>query len=254
MSEIRVTIFCEHNQDRHEPVKSIYPEGMHAAIAEAFYEAGGFKVTIATHDMPQHGLTREVLAQTDVLIWWSHLDNNELDDEVADEVCKRVVRDGMGFVALHSASFSKPWQRLLGIEYAAGEWGRFRTMPQGEKARLWVIAPGHPICQGVGDCIEIPRDEMYGEPMLIPEPDKLLFIAWWEGGDVCRSGSLFERGRGKIFGFTPGHETFPVYYQPEVRRVLVNAARYLAPPPGLALGEGEGHLSGEPREDLSHRM
>lgn len=254
MNDIRVTVFCEHRQDRFEPVKSVYPDGMHAAIAEAFLNEPGFQVTIATQDMPSHGLTEEVLNRTDVLVWWSHLDNNQLDDAVADEVCRRVVRDGMGFIALHSASFSKPWQRLLGTEYEAGEWGRFRTMPKGEKERLWVVAPGHPICEGIGDCIEIPRDEMYGEPLLIPEPDKLLFIAWWEGGDVCRSGTLFERGRGKIFGFTPGHEEFPIYYQPEIRRVLRNAARFLTPPGGAKALAGEGHLSGAAREDLSHRM
>jgi trehalose utilization protein len=254
MADIRVTIFCEHNQDRYEPVKSVYPDGMHAAIAGAYDEESGFRVTIATQDMPEHGLSKEVLNETDVLIWWSHIDNNLLSDAVANEVCKRVVRDGMGFVALHSACYSKPWQRLLGIEYEAGEWGRFRTMPKGEKERLWVVTPGHAICEGIGDCIEIPQDEMYGEPMLMPDPDKLLFIAWWEGGDVCRSGTLFERGRGKIFGFTPGHETFPIYYQPEIRQVLRNAARFLARPSGLRISAGEGHLSGEPREDLSHRM
>jgi len=254
LRQIKVTIFCEHNQDRYEPIKSVYPEGMHNAIAKAFENKEKFKVTLATQDMPRHGLTREVLNNTDVLVWWSHLDNQKLDDEVADEVCLHVVRDGIGFIALHSASFSKPWQRLLGIEYAAGEWGRFRTMPQGEKERLWVIAPGHPICQGIQDYIEIPQDEMYGEPMLMPDPDKLLFIAWWEGGDVCRSGSLFERGRGKIFGFTPGHEAFPIFFQPQIQRVLQNAVNFLAPQEGLYKGNGEGHLSGEPCEDLSHRL
>ncbi|GGA37183.1 ThuA domain-containing protein [Paenibacillus physcomitrellae] len=254
MNDIRITVFCEHHQDRYEPVKSVYPDGIHAAIAAAFAEEPGFQITIATQDMPSHGLTNEVLECTDVLIWWSHIDNHLLDDTVANEVCRRVVRDGMGFIALHSASFSKPWQRMLGIEYEAGEWGRFRTMPKGEKERLWVVAPGHPICEGLGDFIEIPQDEMYGEPMLIPEPDKLLFIAWWEGGEVCRSGTLFERGRGKIFGFTPGHEEFPIYHQSEIRRVLRNAVRFLAPAGGAKVHSGEGHLSGEAREDLSHRM
>ncbi|MCR8660394.1 ThuA domain-containing protein [Paenibacillus endoradicis] len=253
MRKIRVTVFCEHNQDKYEPVKSVYPDGMHTAIAEAF-EDSEFEVTIATQDMPLHGLSDEVLNNTDVLFWWSHIDNNLLDDGVANAVCKRVVQDGMGFVALHSATFSKPWQRLLGIEFEAGEWGRFRTMPKGEKERLWVIAPGHPICQGITDCIEIPKDEMYGEPMIIPDPDKLLFIAWWEGGDVCRSGVLYDRGRGKVFGFTPGHETFPIYYQEEIRKVLRNAARFMAPDPQMIIQSGEGHLSGDPRENLTHCM
>lgn len=253
MNPIRVTVFCEHNQDRSEPVKSVYPRGMHAAIAAGFTEEEGFLVRVATQEMEDHGLSDAVLDATDVLVWWSHLDNALIDDRVAGAVCTRVARDGMGFIALHSASFSKPWQRLLGLEYDGGAWGRYRTLPEGERQRLWVVAPDHPICRGIEDCIEIPRDEMYGEPMLMPEPDKLLLISWWEGGEVCRSGTLFERGRGKIFGFTAGHEAFPVYYQKEVRRLLRNAARYLSRPDTLTVKRAGGHLGSEPREPFGRR-
>jgi len=253
--KIRVTVFCEHNQDRFEPVKSVYPDGMHTTIAEGFLEDPVFEVKIATQDMPEHGLTCEVLDNTDVLVWWSHLDNPQFDDGVANRVCERVVNGGMGFITLHSATFSKPWQKMMGIFYDAGSWGRFRTMPKGEKERLWITAPGHPIVTGISDCIEIPQDEMYGEPLLIPEPDKTIFIAWWEGGDVCRSGCVFERGRGKIFQFTPGHEAFPIFYQKEIRLVLRNAAKWMAPLPDMHVPSRSGeHLKGDPREDLSHRM
>lgn len=153
---IKITIFCEHNQDRYEPVRSVYPKGIHGALAEAFEEEEGFAVHIATQDMPEHGLTEEVLENTDVLVWWSHLDNPLFDDAVADRVCRHVVGRGMGFLCLHSSVFSKPWQRMLGIYYDAGLWGRFRTMPQGEKERLWTIAPGHPITDGLEESILIP--------------------------------------------------------------------------------------------------
>ena len=106
---IKVTVFCEHNQDRREPVKSVYPDGMHEAIADAFRGHEGFEVVhIATQDMPEHGLTKEVLDDTDVLVWWSHLDNPQFDDEVANRVIKHVVEYGMGFLSLHSSIFSKP--------------------------------------------------------------------------------------------------------------------------------------------------
>lgn len=252
--KIRITVFCEHNQDRTEPVKSVYPQGMHTAIAEGFLEDPAFEVKIATQDMPEHGLTPEVLENTDVLVWWSHLDNPQFDDAVADRVCERVVNHGMGFIVLHSSTFSKPWDKLIGKNFPIGEWGRFRTMPKGEKERLWVIAPGHPIAEGIKDFIEIPQDEMYGEPMYIPDPDKIIFLAWWEGGDVSRSGCIFERGRGKIFMFTPGHEAFPIFYQKEIRLVLRNAAKYVCPPENLHVPAGNEHLDGSPREDLSHRM
>ena len=160
----------------------------------------------------------------------------------------------MGFIALHASIFSKPWQRMLGIYYDAGLWGRFRTMPQGEKEKVWVINPGHPITYGIDECIEIPADEMYGEPQLIPEPDQTIFLAWWEGGDVCRSGNIFYRGRGKLFQFTPGHETFPVLHQKEIHQVLRNAAKWMAPSPDMIIPPpGTEHLNGEPRENLDHR-
>jgi len=252
--KIQVTIFNEHNQDRSEPVISVYPDGIHAAIAQAFHGHDDFETTIATQDMPSHGLSEEVLAATDVLIWWSHIDNAAFDDAVANRVCYHVVNRGMGFVALHSAIFSKPWQRMLGISYDAGLWGRFRTLPKGEKERVWVTNPGHPIAYGIDDCIEIPADEMYGEPQLIPEPDQTVFIAWWEGGDVCRSGNVYYRGRGKLFQFTPGHETFPILYQKEIHQVLRNAAKWMAPSPEMTIPtSADGYLPREARENLDHR-
>lgn len=253
-NDIRITIFCEHNQDRYEPVKSVYPQGIHQAIADAYLKEPGFSVTMVTQDMPEHGLTEELLDKTDVLVWWSHLDNPAFDDTVADRVCRHVVERGMGFVSLHSSIFAKAWQKMLGIYYDAGSWGRYRTMPQGEKQRLWIASPGHPLTLGLPDCFVIPQDEMYGEPMLIPEPDKTIFISWWEGGDVNRSGCVFERGRGKLFMFTPGHETFPILYQSEVQTILRNAGFWMAPPANMRIpGRNGEHLDGSPTENLDHR-
>jgi trehalose utilization protein len=253
--KIRITVFCEHNQDRREPVKSVYPEGMHETIAGAFRNHEPFgSVQIATQDMSEHGLTEDTLKNTDVLVWWSHLDNPQFDDTVANRVVKHVIERGMGFLCLHSGFFSKPWQKILGIYYDGGAWGRYRTMPKGEKQRVWVVSPGHNITAGLGEYIEIAQDEMYGEPQLIPEPDRTVFISWWEGGEVCRSGCVFERGRGKLFLFTPGHEEFPIFYQEEIRLVLRNACLYLAPPRNVIIPSMvNGHLDNSPIEDLSHR-
>lgn len=250
-----VTIFNEHYQDTfEEPVMKIYPDGIHAAIAKAFEGREEYEVRIATQDMPSHGLTEEVLEWTDVLIWWSHIINPDFSDEVADRICYHVLNRGMGFVALHASVFSKPWQKMLGIYFDAGLWGRFRTMPKGEKEKVWVINPGHPLTYGIDEVIEIPADEMYGEPQLIPEPDQTVFLAWWEGGDVCRSGCVFYRGRGKLFEFTPGHETFPVLWLPEYHQVLRNAVRWMAPDPAMIVPPpGKEHLDGTARENLDHR-
>ena len=67
---------------------------------------------------------------------------------------------------------------------------------------------------------------MYGEFFDIPEPDELVFISSFSGGEVFRSGCCFKRGKGRIFYFSPGHETYPVYHQPEVRRVIGNAVAW----------------------------
>lgn len=253
--KIHVTVFCEHNQDRTEPVLSVYPDGMHTAIAEGFLEDPAFEVRIATQDMPEHGLTQELVDWTDVMVWWSHLDGMKFDDVVADRVCKRVVEGGMGFIALHSAIFSKPWMKMTGMFYDTGAWGRYRATPKGERSRLWVVSPGHPILNGIEDYLELPNDELYGEPLFITDPEKILMIAWWEGGEVSRSACLYDRGRGKLFMFTPGHETFPIYYRDDIRRLLRNAAKWMAPHPDMVVPpRTQEHLSAEPCEDLSHTM
>ncbi len=248
---IRVTVFCEHNQDRREPVLSVYPQGMHTVIAEGFPEKEGFFVKIATQDMADHGLSEDVLETTDVLVWWSHLDGMKFSEEVADRVCRQVTEKGMGLIILHSGMFSKPFMKLTGCYFDAGAWGRFRVMPKGERSRLWVTAPGHPILDGVADVIEIPQDEMYGEPMLIAEPDKVLMLTWWEGGEASRGAWTYERGRGRIFVFTPGHETFPIYYREDIRRILKNAARWAAPGEKLIIPPRvDEHLDSTPREKI----
>lgn len=253
--KIRVTIFCEHNQDRSEPVLSVYPQGMHEAIAQGFASEQGFEVRIATQDMPEHGLPEQVLDVTDVLIWWSHLDGMAFSEEVADSVCRHVTEKGMGLIVLHSALFSKPFMKLTGCYFDAGAWGRYRATLKGERERLWSIAPGHPILDGVADVLEIPKDEMYGEPMLVAEPDKVLMLTWWEGGEASRGAWVYERGRGRIFVFTPGHETFPIYYREDVRHILRNAARWTAPSEYMKVPPRTSeHLDAAPREDLSHCM
>ena len=77
--------------------------------------------------------------------------------------------------------------------------------------------------------IALPHEETYGEPFSIPTPDKLLFIGNYSGGEVFRSGCLYDRGNGKVFYFQPGHETFPTYYIPEIQTVIRNAVRFVAP-------------------------
>lgn len=223
---IRVTVWNEFRHERiHEEVAKVYPNGIHTVIADYLRKQPRIEVKTATLDEPENGLTQEVLDNTDVLLWWGHMAHNEVKDEVVDRVYNRVL-DGMGLIVLHSGHLSKIFRKLMGTSC------RLKWREEGEKERVWVVEPGHPIAEGLGEYFEIPHTEMYGERFDIPKPDELVFISWFKGGEVFRSGCCFYRGRGKIFYFSPGHETYPIYYQPEVQRVIYNAVKWVAPTRG----------------------
>ncbi|SKA06549.1 ThuA domain-containing protein [Consotaella salsifontis] len=221
---IRVTIWNEgaHERDQ-EQVRGIYPDGIHGAIAEAV--AGpGVEVRTATFFDPDHGLPDGVLAETDVLFWWGHVLHDQVPDPLVDRIQARVL-DGMGLVVLHSGHYSKPFKRLMGTSCTL----TWRVHDGGERERIWIVDPAHPIAEDVGEFIDVAQSEMYSEAFDVPPPDHLVFVSWFEGGEVFRSGCCYQRGRGRIFYFSPGHETFPIYNNPQVRRVLANAARWAAP-------------------------
>ncbi|MDI3508120.1 MAG: hypothetical protein PWP48_1509 [Clostridiales bacterium] len=223
---IKVTVWNEYlHEKKDEEVARVYPKGIHNAIAEYLNTQPGIQAKTATLDMPEHGLTDDVLNDTDVLMWWGHIAHDQVSDEVVDKVYSRIM-DGMGLIVLHSAHFSKIFKKLMGSTC------NLKWREAGEKERLWVVEPGHPIAEGLPEYIEIPHTEMYGERFDIPQPDTLVFISWFAGGEVFRSGCCYHRGNGKIFYFRPGHETFPIYYQPEVQKVLSNAVRWAAPVDG----------------------
>lgn len=221
----RVTVWGEHRQDRSDDaVRAVYPDGIHTAIAAGLREAG-FDVGTATLDEPQHGLTDEVLASTDVLTWWGHVAHGDVDDAIVDRIQRRVL-DGMGLIVLHSGHHSKIFKRLMGTSCDLS-WRE-----AGERERLWVVDPAHPIAEGLGEGFTLDEEEMYGEHFDVPAPDSLVFISWFDGGEVFRSGCCYERGRGRIFYFRPGHETHPTYHHAAVRRVIANAVRWAAGPAG----------------------
>ena len=221
----RVTVWNEYRQERSdEPVRAIYPNGIHTPIAEGLREAG-LDVRTATLDEPEHGLTEAVLAETDVLTWWGHVAHGEVSDEVVDRVQRRVL-EGMGLIVLHSGHFSRIFQRLMGTTC------NLKWREAGEHERLWVVDPSHPIAEGLGEGFLIDEEEMYGEHFDIPAPDTLVLVSWFQGGEVFRSGCCFQRGRGRIFYFRPGHETHPTYFNGDVRRVIANAAAWASQPAG----------------------
>lgn len=225
---IRVTVWNEFLHEKKNPqVAKNYPYGIHGALAEGLL-ANGFIVRTATLEEPEHGLTEDVLNSTDVLVWWGHLAHDRVDDLIVDKIQQRVL-DGMGLIVLHSGHCSKIFRRLMGT--GCGLLWREAD----EKERLWVVDPAHPIVDGLDLYFELEEEEMYGEHFDIPAPDELVLVSWFEGGEVFRSGCTFHRGRGKVFYFRPGHETYPTYHNPNVRRVIANAVRWAAPTNGPKL-------------------
>ena len=221
----RVIVWNEFRHERNNPaVAAVYPHGIHEAIA-APLRRSGHEVATATLDEPGHGLTEDRLASAEVLVWWGHLAHAEVDDAVVDRIQAKIL-DGMGLIALHSAHFSKIFKRLMGTGCDL----KWRVAD--EREHLWVVAPGHPLVQGLPERIDLAAEEMYGEPFDIPPPDELVLVSWFQGGEVFRSGCCFHRGRGRIVYLRPGHETYPTYHQPAIQKLIANAVGWACPTPG----------------------
>jgi len=221
--KIRVTVWNEGRHEKtHEAVKAVYPDGIHMVIAAFLGAEGDMQVRTATLDEPSCGLRDEVLAQTDVMTWWGHMAHHEVPDEIVEKVHNRVL-EGMGIIILHSGHFSKIFRRLMGTTC------QLKWREVAEREVLWVTRPGHEILRGIEDHFILEHTEMYGEHFDIPEPDETILISSFAGGEVFRSGCTWRRGAGKVFYFRPGHETFPIFHDKTVQRVIVNAVRWAAP-------------------------
>ena len=221
---INAVVWGENVHEREsEVVASVYPNGMHACIADALNAAGGISATTATLQEKEHGLPEDRLAKTDVLLWWGHAAHGDVDDAVVQRVVDQVYA-GMGLILLHSAHFAKIFKKLMGTPC------NLTWREAGERERLWVTSRQHPITHGLPDHFELEHEEMYGEPFGVPEPLETVFVSWFQGGEVFRSGLTYRRGAGNIFYFRPGHETYPTYYDPNIRQVLVNAVRWAQNP------------------------
>lgn len=219
---IRVFVWNEFdNEQRHEHVRKVYPHGIHEVIAGFLKEDEAFEIRTGTLEDPAHGLPDEVLNTVDVLIWWGHSRHQDVSDDLAMRIEKRV-HEGMGFIALHSAHMAKPFLRLMGTS------GNLQWRHD-DRERVWNIMPQHPIAKGIPASFEIEAEEMYGEFFDIPAPEELIFLGWFAGGEVIRAGCTWNRGWGRVFYFQPGHEEYPVYYQKEIQQVIKNAVHWAAP-------------------------
>jgi len=221
--KIKVTVWNEYGDDQKgQEISGVYPDGMHKTTADFLNKDDEIQARTAVLEEKEQGLPDAVLDDTDVLIWWGHRFHDKVEDSTVKKVVNRVQR-GMGAIFLHSAHHSKPFRELMGTS------GRLSWRMPGEKKRIWTVTPSHPIASGIPEYFELEQEEMYGEPFGIPEPLDTVFIGWYQGGSVFRSGVTFKRENGKIFYFQPGHETYPIYHNEIIQKVIVNAVKWVKP-------------------------
>ncbi|MFP4145690.1 MAG: ThuA domain-containing protein [Phycisphaeraceae bacterium] len=239
---IRVTVWHEYVHEKtNETVRELYPEGMHMALKAGLEELLGGRVEVrtATLEEPEHGLSQSVVDSTDVFLWWGHAAHDKVEDRIVERVQKRVL-EGAGLVVLHSGHHAKVFRRLMGTDCG------LRWREAEELERIWCVNPGHPIADGLPEYFELKPTEMYGEHFDIPQPDELVFVSWFEGGEVCRSGCCWRRGKGQVFYFRPGHETHAIYYDQNVKKVIANSVRYVAPSAGSPYAAGGRNIKNPP--------
>ncbi len=223
MGKINVVVWNEFRHEKtKEEVKALYPNGLHATIKSFLDTNEDMEVTLAALDDPDQGLPDELLEKTDVLLWWGHMAHSEVNDELVAKIQKRVYLGQMGFIALHSGHHSKPFRAIIGTNGNLS-WGR------NQKEIMWTLMPSHEIAAGIPDHFLLESEELYSEPFHIPQPDALVFGAWFEDGHIMRAGACFHRGAGKVFYFQPGHETCSSFYNPYVQRIITNAVRWAKP-------------------------
>ena len=235
---MKVTVWNEFYHEKTKPhILEMYPGGLHEYIA-SFLRDDDIEVRAVTLYDEYQGLPDDVLEDTDVLIWWGHVRHGEVDDALVERIQKRIL-GGMGFIALHSAHNSKVFKKMMGTTCSL----KWRDH---SRERIWTIAPSHPIAKGIDDTFVLEDEEMYGEYFDIPKPDDVIFLGWYNSGEVFRSGCTFTRGNGKIFYFQPGHETNPAFKNENVQKIIKNAVRWACP---YEKGKARECIHSEPYEN-----
>jgi trehalose utilization protein len=271
-SPVRVLVWDERQEEQKQAFHGKY---LGDTIAAHLQQQEGITVQSLGLDSSEQGLSNATLEQTDVLIYWSHKKNADLDNARADEIVRRVKEGRLSIVVLHSAHWSKPFVKLMqahAIDDAKKQLGpdkefliRYEnpigTVPKindpltprltgsaenltlelplcvfpawradGAASEMITRNPQHPLAKGIPAKWKIAKTEMYAEPFHVPQPDEVIFEEHWAKGEHFRSGCLWNIGKGRVFYFRPGHETYPIFQQAEPLQVLENAARWLGKP------------------------
>jgi trehalose utilization protein len=209
--------------------KNVFPDDVNGMIAKGLRkDLTGWEVVKAGIDDPAQGLPDDLLKRCDVLVWWGHKKHGKVENALVDRIDKRVREEGMGFISLHSAHFAKPNKRLMKDKCS---WGKYKC--DTTTLKVTVEDPGHPICKGLPKEFTFVHLERYSEPYAVPEPRSvpLKGVHTLKNGekDASRVGLCWQLGKGKFFYFQAGHETSPVYADPNVRKIMANAVQWAAP-------------------------
>jgi trehalose utilization protein len=223
--------------------KAQYPNDINGAVAEGLKCLDGWEVVTANLSDPEQGLPDSLLNRADVLVWWGHKKHGDVKTELVQKIVKRVQEDGMGFIALQSAHFSKPNIALMSIgktkqelldavkpKGRVGAWGAY--VNDCTDLKVTTLAKDHPIAKGVPAEFNIVHTERYDNPYAVPTPEQVIFDGVYtkaDGGKVpSQLGFVWTIGKGKMFYLQIGHETCPVYFDPTIRKIMANAVVWAA--------------------------
>jgi trehalose utilization protein len=168
------------------------------------------------------GLSDADLDNTDVLVWWGRLRHDDVPDDRAKAIARRVREGRLGLIALHASCASKPFRELMGMPCEPGGWRE-----DGRPEFVKVAAPEHPIVRGVSSFV-IPKTDMFAEPFAVPEPESVVLVSSWEQGETMRSGLTWSVDKGRVVYLRTGHDAYPVLFHPSVRQIIANSVAWAA--------------------------
>jgi len=219
---IRVLVWSE----RTEPV-AVYPNGINGAVAEFLAKDKGLSVKTANITDPDLGVSDAVLDQTDVLIWFGHQKHAEVPEAVIQRIVAHIRDKGMGYLPLHSSHYALPFKAALNAILETKDVGSWRDyINDGKPLEIIVADSTHPIAKGVKN-FTIPKTERYVEPFQVPGAETVVFNGTYADGQHARQGLCWTLGQGRIFYWRPGHEEYPIFFQPEVQKIITNAVHWL---------------------------
>jgi trehalose utilization protein len=213
---------------------NIYPKDINAAIVEGLKADKRFAndtIIAASLNDPDQGINDELLAKTDVLLWWGHKKHAKVSDELTAKIKQRWMDGKMGFIGLHSAHFAKPNKALMGT---ACSFSCYRT--DCTKTKVTVTDKTHPIAAGVPETFTVENGERYGDPYIVPAGYTCVFegLSSLKDGKTDNAKMVFawenvNGSKSRFVYFQLGHETNPIYFDPNVRTIVANATEWVMP-------------------------